>query len=144
MSAPAILTTGSGNILQAVVTNADGKANSTTNPAPVGSVISIFATGQGTVPNPPKDGTPAAGETPTPEKPRVFILPCYTDDCEEADDGITYSGLAPQLVGVWQINVRIPKKVVPAPQVPIILQYRGRFSQDPGGARTVIAVKAAQ
>jgi uncharacterized protein (TIGR03437 family) len=38
------------------------------------------------------------------------------------DAAILYSGLVPQLVGLYQINVVIPTGVQPTSQVPVIIQ----------------------
>lgn len=35
------------------------------------------------------------------------------------DSSITYSGLAPSLAGVWQINVKIPKSLITLPNNPV-------------------------
>jgi uncharacterized protein (TIGR03437 family) len=141
---PGIFVSGSGNLRQAAVINEDGSINGPTNAAARGSVIAIYATGQGPVPNPPEDGVPSTGLAPTPEKPRVFIEPCFTDDlgCTlDKDDGISYSGLAPGQVGIWQINVRIPTATAAGAQRFIFLQYKSVASQDPSVFRAVIAVK---
>ena len=135
------LQTDTGSLRQAAVLNEDGTQNSPTNPAARGSVISIFATGQGFVPNAPDDGTAPGGQVPTPEKPRVLIDTCFTDDCGEPDDGIQYSGLAPQQVGVWEIDVRVPLRTVPGNQRFIALYYKSIQSQDPSQWRAVFAVK---
>ena len=141
---PGIFVSGQGNLRQAAVINEDGSINSPTNPAARGSIISIYATGQGVVANPPPDGSPATGLTPTPEKPRVFIEPCFTDDLgctTDKDDGILYSGLAPGQVGIWQINVRVPTATAPGAQRFLFLLYKSIASQDPTAFRAVFAVK---
>ena len=52
---------------------------------------------------------------------------------------ILYSGLAPTLVGVWQINVRIPKDVVslPAAPVQVLVQVNSLYSGGGGAGRPV-------
>lgn len=79
--------------------NPDGKLNSSGSPARRGEVLQIFGTGQGTVTPPVEDGA-AAGPSAAPA-PNVFL------------DGrqlpVQYSGLAPGLAGVWQLNVVIPR-----------------------------------
>ena len=94
--------------------NEDNTLNTPENRIARKGIIQLFGTGQGFVPNAPPDGTPASGQTPTPVKPRVFI---GTD--ELSGDDITYSGLAPGFVGLWQLNIRIPDKVVPGPTVQV-------------------------
>jgi uncharacterized protein (TIGR03437 family) len=89
------------------VINQDNSINDGTHPAKAGSIITLYGTGQGVVPNAPPDGTPATGQTPTLVNPRVFI------NTTEVTSTVSYSGLAPTLVGVWQINVQVPKDVPP-------------------------------
>jgi adhesin/invasin len=141
VASPGIFFSGDGPLRRAAVLNQDGSINTPTNAAARGSVISIFATGQGFVPNAPPDGEPASGPVPAVERPRVIIGTCFTDDCGETDETLLYSGLAPQLVGVWQINVKIPMRTAPDAQVPIALLYKSIQSQDPREYRLVFSVK---
>jgi uncharacterized protein (TIGR03437 family) len=60
-------------------------------PAAAGEIISIYCTGLGAV-------NPAPPETELPAK--VYIA--------NASAKVTYSGLAPGFVGVYQINAQIP------------------------------------
>ena len=105
---------------QVAALNADNTINSASNPAPRGSVIQLFGTGQGLVVTPVADGQPGP---PTPDKtvaaptadantclnkqPAVCIaLGGSAGGAQLAD--IQYSGLAPGLVAVWQVNFKIP------------------------------------
>ena len=58
MTALVTTSAGPGAKLAAVI-NQDGTVNSATNPEKRGNYISIYATGQGVVPNAPPDGSPA-------------------------------------------------------------------------------------
>jgi uncharacterized protein (TIGR03437 family) len=58
-------------------------------------------------------------------KPRVFIGTQFV-----ADADVQFSGLAPTLVGVWQINVKVPSSVAPGP-VWIMLWYSDKYSSVP-------------
>ncbi len=104
------------------VLNADGAPNSPASPAARGSVLQIFATGQGAVRNPPPDGAPAPSSplAETPVRPLVTI-----GTSSERDVVPDFSGLAPGFVGLWQINARIPEATVPAPRVPLAIRYGG-------------------
>jgi uncharacterized protein (TIGR03437 family) len=141
-----------GGFYQAAVINQDGNVNSSTNPAPRGSVISIFATGQGALNNAPADGAAAPGPpnfATTPQAPRVAIGTCFVDDCGPLLGGdptngqwVTYSGLAPGYAGLWQINVQIPMAILQGSQVPIAIQYDGVGSTNlSSGFHLTIAVK---
>jgi uncharacterized protein (TIGR03437 family) len=143
VASPALFTAGSTGAGQVLAVNEDGTPNSKENPAKRGSVISLFGTGQGFIPNAPPDGEPAQGIIETPEKPRVII---NTGFVEEAD--ILYSGLAPGFVGLWQINVRIPMTVPPSSSVPngilVVVLHKGIPSnndRNPLGSRTLIEVR---
>ena len=126
----------------------DGTVNSPENPVRVGQYISLFGTGQGFVPNAPPDGTPPSGPVDTLERPPSLRVVIGSDFVEDSD--IQYSGLAPGLVGVWQINVRIPERVAPSAAVDVVVQLRSVNSNTPPAGfprprlRTTIAVRPAQ
>ena len=138
-----------GALRQACVLNQDFSVNSGNNAAARGSVIQIFATGEGSVPSAPPDGSPAAGAVASPASLRVFMGFDYVDEIPlqtgESNGGnfIKYSGLAPGLVGVWQVNVQIPMAVGVGNQVSIALVLNGDVA-DPdvhSGYSATIAVK---
>jgi uncharacterized protein (TIGR03437 family) len=113
--------------------------NGPQNPVSRGDIVEIFATGTGFVPNAPPDGQPASGQVPTPERPQVIVGTRFL-----ADSDILYSGLAPGLVGVWQLNIRIPDTVAPSNNVQVVVVYKSIPSnnpQNPGQIVTTIAVK---
>ena len=97
----------------AAALNQDNTVNSQANPAVQGSVIQLFGTGQGFVTGAPPDGTAPTGQVPTAAVPEVIM---GTGPVPSAN--IQYSGLAPGLVGVWQINVLIPDSVITLPNNP--------------------------
>ncbi len=107
------------------VLNEDGALNSLSSAAPRGSVVQIFATGQGAVRDAPPDGH-AAGSSPLAETPSRPLVTIGTSS--ERDVAPEFSGLAPGLVGVWQINARVPPSTVPGPRVPIVVRYGGSAS----------------
>ncbi len=136
VSSPALFTQGSTGTGQVAALNQDGSVNSSSNPAPHGTVIQLFGTGPGAVSGAPPDGSPAQGQTSTASQPRVIIGTDFVPP-----DAIQYSGLAPGLVGVWQINVKIPDTVAPSNQVVVVVVYQSIPSNDPQRIRTTIAVK---
>ena len=73
------------------VLNQDSSVNSKANPAGKGSVIQIFATGNGEL--------DSSGQAPV----RVLI--------GETPAPILYSAPVPQLPGLWQINANVPDAV---------------------------------
>jgi uncharacterized protein (TIGR03437 family) len=126
--------------------NEDNTVNSATNPAALGSVIQLIATGPGPVTGAPADGQAPSGQVPTADTPRVIMGIGYVDDTAytgEQGNHIQYSGLMPGLVGVWQVNVRIPKAVAPDKAVVVVITFKGINSNgsDPARVTTTIAVK---
>jgi uncharacterized protein (TIGR03437 family) len=123
---------------QVAALNENNSVNTPENPAARGSVVQIFGTGQGIVSNAPPDGTPPSGPVSTNLRPRVLIGTDFVPD-----ENILYSGLAPSLVGVWQINVRIPQNTAPSGQVDIVVQQgsvNSNFGTGGKRLRTTIAV----
>jgi uncharacterized protein (TIGR03437 family) len=116
-ASPALFVQGGALQGQLSALNEDNTINGPGNRARRGTVVQLFGTGQGFVPNAPEDGTAAAGPVPTPDIPRVIIGgPDFV-----APENILYSGLAPGLVGVWQINVRVPQSVAPSAAVDTVV-----------------------
>ena len=113
--------TGSG---PAAVLNQDGlTVNSAASPAAKGSVISIFATGEGQTQPGGIDGAIAdAASLPRPVQPvQVWI------DGRQAE--VQYAGAAPgQVAGLMQVNVRIPADASSG-DVPIVVQVGEAKSQ---------------
>lgn len=124
--------TGSGQI---AAFNEDNTVNDSTNPISRSKIIQMFGTGQGFVPGAPPDGSAPDGPISTDEKPRVWVNTRYLDDSD-----ILYSGLAPGLAGVWQINFRVPDSVPPGNAILVFVQLKSIFSFE-GSQRTTIAVK---
>jgi len=117
-----------GSLRQAAIINySDGSPNSASDPVVRGNWVEIFGTGQGFVPGAPPDGAAPTGPVPTTSRPVVYLDGVSVDDpyfAETNSDGspvnhIYYSGLAPGLVGVWQIDVKIPKLAAPGGQIPL-------------------------
>lgn len=104
--------TGSG---AGIIANRDGSLNTPTNPAAAGSIVTIYMTGQGYISGMPADGNISNTALSTPYTPTVYVG--GTSPVPPAN--IKYSGLAPTLVGVWQINVEIPGNVVSLPTNPV-------------------------
>jgi uncharacterized protein (TIGR03437 family) len=138
LSSPGMFTNDGSGGGQIAALNQDNSRNSSSNPAPKNTVIQLFGTGPGMVPNSPADGTLVSGLVPTDIKPQVWMEASYV-----APENVEFSGLAPGLVGVWQINVRIPDKLAPLVpnQVPVFIEYRSRRSLEQGMKVTTIAVK---
>jgi uncharacterized protein (TIGR03437 family) len=81
--------------------------------------VVLFATGLGAVTPALGTGEPSIGNV-TVEIPTVFI------DGVAAD--VLFSGTAPGLVGLNQINVRIPPSTRSSPDIPVVLTIGGKQS----------------
>jgi len=101
---PAIFTVNGAGTGLAAALNANYSPNSTTNPAPAGSVILLYVTGLGAT-NPPVS-TGQAGATSAPLN-QTAVIPTVMINSVAANVG--FSGLAPGFVGLYQLNVTIPQ-----------------------------------
>jgi uncharacterized protein (TIGR03437 family) len=115
-TSPVIFTANSSGSGQAAVLNEDGTLNSPSRPAPRGSIVTLFATGEGqTVPN-GIDGNPAMPPLAVP------VLP-VTVGTRSVDAEVLYAGGAPQLVaGAMQINFRVPRDIEPGDGIPLVIR----------------------
>lgn len=105
---------------QAKAFNQDNTVNSTTNPAALGSVIHLLGTGQGPVVSSVADGQPAPSAqdntVATPTSNGVTCLSSQSHVCVALGGSgggavfanIQYSGLAPGMVGVWELSFTVP------------------------------------
>lgn len=124
-SAPGIFSAGNG---QAAVLNSDGSANSAANPAAKGSIVQIFATGEGVLSPAGADGRIENGPVSGIPKP---TLPVKVTFANIESPQIPYAGVAPQAVdGLLQVNAQIPANV-PSGKVAIVLKI-GDASSQPG------------
>jgi uncharacterized protein (TIGR03437 family) len=125
----------SGICYQAIANNSDGTANSPSNPAPHGTMVSIFGTGQGVVSGAPADGDVAPGQTPTSYMPRLFL------GSFDVSSGISYSGLTPGQIGQWEIDFTIPNTIQVGTYIVLVQTPNGSTSNDINRLQTTISVK---
>jgi uncharacterized protein (TIGR03437 family) len=123
LTQPGIFTNDSSGLGQGAVVNQDGTLNSPTNPAAAGSVVSVYATGEGQTNPLGIDGKPAASPLPQP------LAQPVTATVGGFGAQVQYAGGAPGLVaGVFQVNVQIPPGVSGS-TLPIVIQVGGQNSQ---------------
>jgi uncharacterized protein (TIGR03437 family) len=91
-------------------------------PVPKSGFIAIYATGLGPVENPPANGA-AGGVDPL---SRTVTQPTLTVGGLDAE--VVFSGLAPYLVGVYQVNAKIPANAPSGNAVPLSLRIAGAVS----------------
>jgi uncharacterized protein (TIGR03437 family) len=98
----------------AAALNQDGTINSQANPAPAGSIVSIFATGLGTITPAPPDGSVIGLPLPSQEL-QVYVstvLGTYHDSLSYVFGkvNVLYAGPAPdEIEGLSQINFQVPQ-----------------------------------
>ena len=110
---------------QGAVLNQDGSPNSVSNRAAAGTVISIFATGEGETTPLGQDGVLNANALPLP-KPQGKVSVEINGEAAE----VTYAGGAPgQVAGMFQVNARIPKDVPAGAAVPVTVTVGAATSQ---------------
>ena len=138
-ASPGLFTTGGTGTGQVAATNSDGSINSATNPQVRGNYMTLYGTGQGFVANAPPDGQAATGPVSTAVTPQILIGNAYVPSAN-----IQYSGLAPTLVGVWQINFQVPATAQAGSSVPIVVLMNSIPSNNPavpGQVAATIALK---
>jgi uncharacterized protein (TIGR03437 family) len=84
-----------------LIVNPDGSPNSDTAPVAAGAVLTLYATGEGLTDGPNISGQPAGVPPAHPLLPVVVTVAGIPVD-------ILFAGSAPGLIGVMQINARVP------------------------------------
>jgi uncharacterized protein (TIGR03437 family) len=99
---------------QGAIVNQDGTVNTPSNPARLGSIVSIYATGTGWLESsplgPPGSGTGVRNGQVTPLPPPYFLVENTPQVTFAGVQGmVLWAGSAPGLIaGVTQINVQLP------------------------------------
>ena len=82
----------------------------------------MFAAGLG-VTNPPVDASSAAPATPL-----AVVMNAVSATVGGKASQVSYAGLAPGLVGLYQINLAIPADVLASAQTPVVITAAGLSS----------------
>jgi uncharacterized protein (TIGR03437 family) len=108
----------SGNRLVIAALDTNSRLISTANPARRGQTISLYVNGLGAVDHTPVSGDPTPGQPleQTVAKPRVTI--------GGVDAAVQFSGLSPDSVSLYQINVTVPAQA-PTGRQPIKITING-------------------
>lgn len=122
-SAPGIFTLGGAGTGQAAVLNQDNSVNAASKPAPRGSVVQIYATGEGQTNPPGVTGSIITSNTKQP------VLP-VTVSIGGQNAAVEYAGSAADAVsGLLQVNAVVPQGATPGPAVPVTISVGGAPSQ---------------
>jgi uncharacterized protein (TIGR03437 family) len=108
---------------EAIALNEDGSWNTSESPAVPGSIVVLFATGEGLTDPPATAGVPASSPLPRPILPvnvRIAGLP----------GEVLYAGAAPGFSGLMQLNIRLPRAFLPSGRLPLELYVGKAKSQD--------------
>jgi uncharacterized protein (TIGR03437 family) len=129
-ASPALFTVNSQGWGPAAALNQDYRLNTAQNPAPRGSVVLLFATGEGMT------DQAADGVLATPPLPRPLLPITVTVGGRPAE--VLYAGAAPGLVaGVMQINARIPDDAPTGDGVMVVVDA----GEIPGARWVTLAVR---
>jgi uncharacterized protein (TIGR03437 family) len=117
--------------LQAIAVNADGSLTApsgvipglTSHPATAGDTVTFFATGLGPVDSQPPDGAASPDATRNTTNPATLLI-------GGAPGNVSFAGLSPQFVGVYQINVVVPGGVTVGGSVPVQVRIGGVTGPD--------------
>ena len=123
-SVPAIFALAGNGVGRAAVLNQDNSINSPSNPAARGTVIQIFATGEGQTSPPGATGSITHSNI---KKPLLSVQATI----DGLDAPVQFAGSAPESVaGLLQVNAVVPQGVTPSGSVPISLTIGGTRSPD--------------
>jgi uncharacterized protein (TIGR03437 family) len=96
---------------QAAITHADGSLVSATSPAAANETVVVYCTGLGPVSGAMVTGAPASStslQAITTTQPATATL-------GGVPATVSFSGLAPGFIGLYQVNVQVPANVPPGP-----------------------------
>ena len=105
---------------EAAILDAGFRLVTSNNPASPGDTVSIYATGLGQVSPPIASGSPAETDVlhTTVVQPTVLV--------DGLSARVTFSGLTPSFVGLYQINFEVPQNVARGTAVSVSLMAKGQ------------------
>ena len=108
LTAPGVLTQSQNGFGYGDVVHADGSLVTSSHPAQIGETVSVYLTGLGAVSPAISDGSPGPV---SPFSQATSTITAYLDSTSSSTSvqaTVGYSGLAPELAGLYQINLTIP------------------------------------
>jgi uncharacterized protein (TIGR03437 family) len=115
-AAPGIFTVSSSGIGSGAVLNEDHSVNNPANPAARGSIVQIYATGEGQTVPASVTGSVTDNDTKHPKLPVSVQI-------GDADAQVMYAGSAPEAVaGLFQVNAMVPHSAPSGAAIPVRLK----------------------
>ena len=105
------------------VLHPDGSVPTAARPAVAGGQLLVYVTGLG-----PVDGRVASGAA-SPAAPLSMTAGVLTAKLGGAEAAVGFSGLAPGMVGLYQLNVHVPPEAPAGERVSFVVQVNGAYSQ---------------
>ena len=115
---PGIFNYSAGGETFGAILHANFALANTANPAKPSETVLIYCTGLGAVSSPPEDGEPGNGQA-TLDTPKVMI--------GGTNAMVSFSGLAPGFVGLYQVNAEVPAGLSASNQ-PVVITMAGASS----------------
>jgi uncharacterized protein (TIGR03437 family) len=130
LARPGIFTLDGSGSGRGAILNEDGSVNSPENPAAKGSIVVMYATGEGLTDSAVADGMILNGIAPTPKQP----VSVFFDDPAEVGtispaEVLFAGGVSQSVAGLLQVNLRVPPWVKAGNAVPISLQIGGESAE---------------
>lgn len=135
--APAVLTDVANK--QPAIYHADGRPVNRQNPATRDERLTLFAVGLGPV----KGGALRAGEPPTDPLPTVDPVSVFFGDprIRESAIAVEWSGLAPGLIGIYQVNLYVPGYRLRGDELDVTVRVGGVDSPTTGELAPKVALR---
>jgi uncharacterized protein (TIGR03437 family) len=121
-TAPGLFTLDQSGQGQGAILNEDSSINTAANPAGRGSIVVLWATGQGL-----SDPDWAEDVLASSLLPKPVNAVTVTVGGQQAE--VLYAGAAPGLAAVIQINARVPSETTPGRKVPVVVHISNATSQ---------------
>ena len=112
---PGIFSLGAPQGGQGAIVNLAGIVVDANSPAHAGDYLQIYANGLGPVSNTPQTGAEAVAS------PLSYLIANATVTIGGLQAPVSFAGLAPGFIGVYQVNVQVPQGIAAGDAVPLIL-----------------------
>jgi uncharacterized protein (TIGR03437 family) len=119
LAAPGIFSLGAPQGGQGAITNAAGVVVNANSPAHAGDYLEIYCNGLGAVSNTPQTGTGSVAS------PLSRLIGNAAVTIGGVGAPVSFAGLTPGFIGLYQVNVQVPQGVVAGDGVPVVVTTGG-------------------